>query len=144
MRIPTQQEMVFAAAQRRRDQRDATELRAVAVEREMRRVVDHVGAKEVADRLGLDDETLVYHWLGRRNGRRPPVELLDVCLDLDGTDGLIGAVCRDRYETPQRLSPLSVEQQNVLLRRALAEFGAAGEQKLKAIATARADEVARG
>lgn len=143
MRVPTQQEMDFAAAARRRDQRDKTELRAVAIERELRRVVDQEGAKEVADRLGLDDETLVYHWLGRRQNRRPPVELLDVCLDLDRSEGLMEAICRDRYETPQRLSPLSMEQQNVLLRRALTEFGAAGEQKLKTIQLTRAEEMPR-
>lgn len=143
MRVPTQQEMDFAAADRRRQQRNAAELRAVAIDRELRRVIDQVGAKEVADRLGLDDETLVYHWLGRRQNRRPPVELLDVCLDLDRSEGLMEAICRDRYETPVRLSPLSMEQQNVLLRRALTEFGAAGEQKLKTIQLTRAEEMPR-
>lgn len=133
MRVPTQQEMDFASAERRRRSRDSVELRMVAIERELRRVVDHAGAKEVADRLGLDDETLVYHWLGRRNGRRPPVELVDVCLDLDGTDGLIGALCRDRYEPPERLHNLTPEQEIAALRHALAEFGAAGEKKLRDI-----------
>ena len=139
MRVPTQQEMVFAAAARRREIRDAAELRGAVIDREMHRIVDQAGAKEIADRLGLDDETLVYHWLGRRGGRRPPVDMLDICLDLDDTDGLIAAVCRDRYRVPERLRLLSTEQENAALRRALSEFGTAGEVKLRAIGSAKPD-----
>lgn len=137
MKVPTQQEMDFATALRRKSQRDSAELRAAAVERELARIVGIIGAKEIADRLGLEDETLIHHWLGRRNGRRPPIELLDVCLDLDTTDGLIAAICRDRYETPERLNHLSLEAEVCLLRKALSEFGAVGEQKLRAIALAK-------
>lgn len=135
MRQPTQQEMVFAEAARRKARRDAAELRSAEIDRELHRIVETAGAKEVADRLGLDDETLIYHWLGRRGGRRPPVDLLDVCLDLDDTDKLIGAICRDRYRSPERIPRLTPEQEIAALRRALQEFGPVGEQKLRAIAT---------
>lgn len=137
MRVPTQQEMDFAATLRRKEQRDKAELRASGIERELARVVAYVGAKEIADMLGVEDETLVHHWMGRRNGRRPPVELLDCCLDLDPTDGLMEAICHDRYEVPARLQRLSIEQERAMLRKALLEFGAVGEQKLRAIASAR-------
>lgn len=133
VRTPTQQEMVFAEAQRRRQQRDRNDLRVAEIDAELHRIVEQVGAKEIADRMGLDDETLIYHWLGRRGGRRPPVDLLDVCLDLDDTERLIAAVCRDRYKPPERVKRLSPEQEVQFLRRALQEFGAAGEQKLRSI-----------
>lgn len=140
LRIPTQQEMAFAEAQRRRAQRDAEAVRASNVLTEVRRVIDHVGAKEVADRMGLEDDSIIWHWLSGRGGRRLPWELVDVCIDLDDTDRLAQVVLADRYETPVRIRRLSPEQEVQLLRRALQEFGAAGELKLRTIATAKPEE----
>ena len=137
LKIPTQQEMAFAEAQRRRAQRDSGVARTSAVTAEVKRIVEHAGSKLLADRLGMEDDTLIWHWLSGRGGRRLPWELVDVCLDVDDTERLITAVVSDRYEVPERLRRLSPEQENALLRRALQEFGTAGEQKLRVIASAK-------
>lgn len=136
LRIPTQQELVFAAVARRREIRDAAEFRVERIESEVKRVVDLRGAKEFADRLGLEDETLIHHWCARRGGRRMPVELADYAIDLDDGDRVAQAVMGDRYEL-KRVVRLSPEQQIAAMRRALKEFGAAGEKKLQDIEQSR-------
>ena len=93
--------------------------------------------KHLADLLTDDEEhpvsvTQVYDWLSRRNNRRPPAELiLEVC----AADDVFAAWWAETagFEPPVRLIRVPLEQQLAALRRALLEFGTAGEQKLRAI-----------
>lgn len=95
--------------------------------------------KEMADRLTSDLEhpvsvTQVYDWLSRRGGRRPPADLTDVLFDWDEK---FAAWQRQKrgYEAPSRVVLIDPEEEIRQLRRALQEFGGAGEKKLQAIPT---------
>lgn len=85
----------------------------------------------------------VYDWLSRRNGRRPPAEVIAALYRIDDEfaawwNATLG------YDAPKRHCPLTLEQENALLRLKLKEFGPSGEKKLAEVAAARADEVSRG
>lgn len=91
--------------------------------------------KWLADELTDDEEhpvsvTQVYDWLARRNNRRPPAEL---CLVVCAADDEFAAwwSATTGYEAPVRLVRVPPEQQIASLKKALMEFGAAGEKKLR-------------
>lgn len=91
--------------------------------------------KWLADELTDDDEhpvsvTQVYDWLARRNHRRPPAEL---CLVVCQHDDLFAAwwAATTGFEPPVRLVKVPLEKQVADLKRALLEFGSAGEKKLR-------------
>jgi len=91
--------------------------------------------KWLADELTDDEEhpvsvTQVYDWLARRNNRRPPAELvLAVC---EHDDEFAAWWCASTgFEAPVRLVRVPMERQVADLKRALLEFGSAGEKKLR-------------
>lgn len=100
-------------------------------------------AKWLADEITDDPEhqvspSTIYDMLGRRNGRRPCAEIVAAIYRRDEqfaawwNTGL-------GYEVPARLCPLSLEQQNALLRLKLREFGPAGEKKIAEVDSTRAE-----
>lgn len=95
------------------------------------------GPKWLAEEITDDAEhpvssSTIYDMLGRRNGRRPAGEVIaEIYADEEFAAWWNTAL---GYEVPKKLCPLTLEQENALLRRALVEFGSIGEQKLKAIA----------
>lgn len=87
--------------------------------------------KQMADELTDDAErpvstTQVYDWLARRNGRRPPGELV---FELFAGDDKFAAWWCERagYEPPKKKIAVPVEEQVRALRSALQRFGEAGE-----------------
>ena len=97
--------------------------------------------KVIADEVTDDEEhpvsiTTVYDWLARRNGRRPPAEVISVLYEVDA---IFAAWWNKRhgYTVPEKLTQLPWEQERALYRKALQEFGAAGETKLRTIAMAK-------
>lgn len=87
--------------------------------------------KQMADELTDDEErpvstTQVYDWLSRRNGRRPPAELVHELFA--GDDKFAAWWCeRAGYEPPKKKIAVPVEEQVRALRQALHRFGEAGE-----------------
>lgn len=80
----------------------------------------------------------VYDMLGRRAGRRPCAEIIAALYRADAEFAAWWNTTLG-YEVPQRHCPLSVEQQNALLRLKLKEFGAEGERKIAQVDAARSD-----
>jgi len=104
--------------------------------------------KEAADLLTDDEQhpvstTQVYDWMARRNGRRPPAELIALAYMVDDQFAAWWNQATG-WDTPKRLALLPVERENELLRAALREFGAQGETKLQKITTARPELVVDG
>lgn len=100
--------------------------------------------KWLADELTDDEEhpvsvTQVYDWLSRRNGRRPPAELVHVVAEHDAL--FMAWWCESSgYERPSPISRLSPEEQVEEYRRQLRALGDVGA-RLDAEVQAR---IARG
>ena len=96
--------------------------------------------KWIAEELTDDEQhpvsvTQVHDWLARRNGRRPPGELIAVVCEADETFNAWWERSGG-YEAPKKITRLSWEDERKQYREALLEFGSAGEVKLRRIATA--------
>ena len=134
MRPASQRELDFAAADEARALRAAAEARLDDLDALMAPAVDRLGHKFFAEALGLGLEKVdrVYHWMERRNNQRPPAELLLAVVSED--DAAMARLCDlAGYEAPKRKANIPDAE---LARRAIAalkEFGAAGEQKVRAL-----------
>jgi hypothetical protein len=96
--------------------------------------------KEMAELLSDDSQhpvclTQVFDWLARRNGRRPPADLVRI---LCREDEPFNAWWNESggYEAPKRKVALPPDEQIRRLRAALLQFGSAGEEKLRQVLAA--------
>lgn len=128
-------------AERRRFLDDLDEQLALARQRWELTLGGRDAHKVLAEEITDDEEhpvalTTVYDWFSRRNGRRVPDAVISFFYE---TDVAFAAWWNERhgYTVPEKLVRLPWEQERALYRRALQEFGAAGEVKLRAITNAR-------
>jgi hypothetical protein len=132
-----QRELDFMEAERARE----IHARARALEHEIDRniipVVEQLGPKHFAELLGLGvaKQDRVYHWTERRNGQRPPAELL--ARVHEASEKAMNEYLNARgYEPTRRKLPASGD---VLARAYEDKLRGFGEQGEKAIADARVE-----
>lgn len=127
MANPTQRDLDFMAAEQERSRLRACQEREDRLDELMGLVIDKLGPKHFADAIGLGVESVdrIYHWRQRRNGQRPPAELLLSVVTED--DGAMAALCDlAGYEAPKRKSNIPLEEQVRRYRAALLQFGQKG------------------
>lgn len=78
VRQMTQRELDFAEADAARERRRQAERVEEEIDAEIAEAIALPGAKALADNLGIGIESVsrIHHWGQRRNGQRPPAELL--------------------------------------------------------------------
>lgn len=124
----TQRDLDFATAEQERSKDTAAERREDKLDALMAPVIDAIGPKHFAEVLGIGVKNVdrLYHWKQRRNGQRPPAELLLAVVTVD--EKAMAAFCDlAGYEAPKKRNTLSPEEQIRALRLALQRFGEAGE-----------------
>jgi hypothetical protein len=143
VRHPTQQDLDFVEAERERSRKREAERREDELDRLIGPVIERLGPKHFVHALGLgiEDVCRIYQWRQRRNGQRPPAELLLAILIED--EQAMAALCDlAGYETPRRKVAIPPEELVRRYRAALLQFGAKGEEldrQVRAAAPARGE-----
>jgi hypothetical protein len=135
-RALNERELAFMEAEKARDAKRRAAEREREVDRNIAPVLERLGPKFFADEMGLgvDKQDRVYHWRERRNGQRPPAELLAAVHEQD--EAAMGDYCEARgYERPRRKLPADGERLARAYEAKLREYGEKGERD---IADARA------
>jgi hypothetical protein len=129
VREMTQQDLDFVEAERERSRKREAERREDEIDRLMAPVIDRLGPKHFAHAMGLgvEDVCRIYKWKQRRDGQRPPAELLLAVLIED--EEAMAAFCDlAGYEAPRRKVNVPAEELVRRYRAALLQFGPKGEE----------------
>lgn len=129
-----QRDLDFALAEQERSREAGAERREDKLDDLIGTVVDRLGPKHFADVLGIGLKNVdrIYHWRQRRNGQRPPAELLLEVVKAD--DAAMAAFCDlAGFEAPKRKVTLPPEEQVKRYRAALLQFGQKGEELARQI-----------
>lgn len=131
-KMPTQRDLDFMDAEKAREARRLAASRETFIDRNILAVVVRLGHKHFADKMGLgvEKKDRVYHWTERRNGQRPPAELLmDVHEeDLDALNEYLDAL---GCEPTRRKLPVQGDKLAHALMEELRGFGERGEQSIE-------------
>lgn len=125
-----QRDLDFALAEQERSREAGVEKREDKLDDLIGSVVDRLGPKHFAEQLGIGLKNVdrIYHWRQRRNGQRPPAELLLEVVKAD--EEAMASFCDlAGYEPAKRkVIPVSPEEQLKRYRAALLQFGSKGEE----------------
>src|SRR5258708_1998194 len=136
---PNDRELALMEAESAREaKRRAAEL-AVEIDENIGPVIDMRGEKHFAHLMGLgvEKQDRIYHWRERRNGQRPPGELVALVHEDPSPEGekAMGDYCDARgFERPRRKLAADANRLAHALEDKLRRFGDEGE---RAIAEAR-------
>lgn len=133
VREQTQRDLDFMEAEQERSRKKAAERREDFVDANIGPVIEREGPKRFALDLGMGVENCdrIYQWRARRNGQRPPAELMVAAHEEDGQ--AFHEYCDYlRYERPKKLVLIpAAEQVRQLAAEAARRFGPSGEQMVR-------------
>jgi hypothetical protein len=137
-REASQRDLDFMEGEQARRRRDRAKERETFIDRNLATPLERLGPKHFADQLGLGVEKVhrVYHWKERREGQRPPAELLMAAHEED--EEAFGDYAEELgYERPKRKSRLPPEVERDELIKELKRMGFVGEQIIAKVGALR-------